>query len=338
MEKDDIIIRKGIVHILDSQLGCPVFSEKLLELSPDINDFFRQHIFKILSGDDIKKCYFSSENDNEGMYKLIKEFNEENLINASKEMAGILYNIMNKNIAIPSADFAAVTFQAKGVLYLALLKMNYKESFVHMTNSMEGANVNSIIKYTASLPASSSKLSEAVIINLTDYTVNIIEKKYEVNGKKCNYLSGLYLKCNASMSSKSKLDIVTHVVGQINKKYFAEKPVEQMEAKRIIREEMEENGIINIEKTSEKIYGKVPGIKEEFDAQMEKYNMQKAEVKPQNEKTTKKFEKQYLKTDTGIEINIPMDQYQDTSQVEFITNPDGTISMLIKNIGKIESR
>lgn len=338
MEKDDIIIRKGIVHILDSQLGYPVFSEKLLELTPDINGFFRQHIFKILSGDDIKKCYFSSENNAGGMYRLIKEFTEENFINASKEMAGILYNIMNKNIAIPSADFAAVTFQVKGVLYLALLKMNYKESFVHMTDSMEGANVNSIIKYTASLPASSSRLSEAVIINLVDYTVNIIEKKYEVNGKKCNYLSELYLKCNTSMSSKTKLDIVTRVVGQVNKKHFAEKPVKQMEAKRIIKEEMEESGTINVERISEKIYGKVPGIKEEFDSQMEKYNMQKEEVKPQNEKTTKKFEKQYLKTDTGIEINIPMEQCQDTGQVEFITNPDGTISVLIKNINRILTR
>ena len=79
-------------------------------------------------------------------------------------------------------------------------------------------------------------------------------------------------------------------------------------------------------------------IKEEFDAKMEKYHMQKTEVKPQSEKTTRKFEKQYLKTDTGIEINIPMEQYQDINQVEFITNPDGTISVLIKNINRISTR
>ena len=66
--------------------------------------------------------------------------------------------------------------------------------------------------------------------------------------------------------------------------------------------------------------------------------MEKAEVAPQNEATTKKFEKQYLKTDTGIEINIPMEQYQDANQVEFLTNPDGTISVLIKNINKISTR
>ena len=245
---------------------------------------------------------------------------------------------MNSNITIPSADFAAITFQCKSILYLALLKMNYKESFVHMTNSLEGSNVNSIIKYRAALPASSSKLSEAVIINLKDYSVNIIEKKYEVNGEKCNYLSELYLKCSASMSSKSKLDIVTRAVEQLNKKHFEGKPVKQMEAKRIIKEEIEENGTISVEKISEKIYGKVPEIKEEFDAKMEKYHMQKAEVKPQSEKTTRKFEKQYLKTDTGIEINIPMEQYQDINQVEFITNPDGTVSVLIKNINKISTR
>lgn len=336
MEQDEIIIRQGIVHILDGELGYPVFSEQPLELSPDINDFFRQHIYKIMSGDDMKKCFFDEEESD--MYKLVKEFNEENLVDASKSMAQLLYNIMNSNIDIPSADIAAVTFQINGIIHLALLKMNYKESFVHMTQSEEGANVNSIIRYRSALPAASSKLSEAVVINLEDYSVKIIEKRYEVNGEKCNYLSELYLKCKAAMSSKSKLDIVTRAVEQVNKKHFAEKPVMQMEAKRIIREEIEENGTLSVEKVSEKIYGTVPEIKEEFDAKMEKYHMEKAEVKPQSEKTTKKFEKQYLKTDTGIEINIPMEQYRDANQVEFITNPDGTISVLIKNINRISTR
>ena len=153
-----------------------------------------------------------------------------------------------------------------------------------------------------------------------------------------NYLSELYLKCHAKMSSKSKMDIVTKAVEQVNKKHYAQEPVKQLEAKSIIKKEIEDTGTLNVEKISEKIYGNAPEIKEEFDAKMEKYHMEKAEVTPQSEKTTKKFEKQYLKTDTGIEINIPMEQYQDANQVEFITNPDGTISVLIKNINQISTR
>ena len=43
-------------------------------------------------------------------------------------------------------------------------------------------------------------------------------------------------------------------------------------------------------------------------------------------------------TDTGIEIKIPMDLYQNSGCVEFITNADGTISVLIKNIEHLEAK
>ena len=389
MTQDEIIIRTGIVHILDGELGYLVFSEQPLELSPDTNDFFRGLIYKIMSGDEMKKCHFddmtteeevpfeentadaeggilsdSEENgenlqfaeedleelseggeesepafvSNVNVYELVKNFSEDNLVEDSKKLAQALYDIMNANIAIPSADFAVVTFQVHSQPYLALLKMNYKESFVHLTQAEEMGNVNQIIRYKSMLPSATTKLSEAIIIDLTDYSVKLVEKKYEVNGTKVNYLSEMYLHCHAAMSSKTKMDIVTRAVEQVNKKHYAEEPVKQLEAKRIIKEEIEETGSVNVEKISEKIYGKAPEIKEEFDKKMEKYHMEKAEVTPQSEKTTKKFEKQYLKTDTGIEINIPMEQYQDAEQVEFITNEDGTISVLIKNINKITTR
>ena len=57
-----------------------------------------------------------------------------------------------------------------------------------------------------------------------------------------------------------------------------------------------------------------------------------------NEQTIKKFQKQKLYTDTGIEITIPMEEYRNPDHVEFITNMDGTISVLIKNIGMLSSK
>ena len=134
MQQDEVIIRKGIVHILDGELGYPVYSEEELELTPDINDFFRAHIYKLLSGDELKKCHFSEEEPSE-VYELVQNFSEENLVEQSKQFAGLLYDIMNANIAIPSGDLAVVTFQVAGVIYLALLKMNYKQSYVHLTKS-----------------------------------------------------------------------------------------------------------------------------------------------------------------------------------------------------------
>ena len=71
---------------------------------------------------------------------------------------------------------------------------------------------------------------------------------------------------------------------------------------------------------------------------LEKYHLTETEVEPQNPATTRKYGKQNLITDTGIEIRIPMEQYQNKDKVDFITNPDGTISVLIKNVGSIISK
>ena len=38
---------------------------------------------------------------------------------------------------------------------------------------------------------------------------------------------------------------------------------------------------------------------------LEKYNMEKEVVRPKSEATIKKFQKQHLTTDTGIEISVP---------------------------------
>ncbi|MBO5197716.1 MAG: nucleoid-associated protein [Lachnospiraceae bacterium] len=343
MERDDIIIRNAVVHILDSYVGMPVLSDALLELSPDLNDFLRDHIYRIASGDDLKKCSFQTGES--AVYQMLADFNEENLLPVSRQIAEYLYSIMNSNIEIPAADLLIVTYQALGERYLALLKMNYKEFYVHYTlpanqDDPDGisGNCNDIIKQTAALPASSSKLSEAALINLSDYAVALIEKKYDVNGVKTNYFSQMFLQCQTSLSSKAKLDIVTKAVNQIHQKYYEDDFDKKMEAKSIIHSDIEEQGAIEIETIGERLFGTEPEIKEEFTEKLEKYNLVKEEVKPQNKQTTKKFEKQFLVTDTGIEINIPMEQYNNKQNLEFITNPDGTISVLIKNINRLTAK
>ena len=61
MGKEDISIKKVIVHILDSYISMPVLSDKELEHGSDLSDFLKAHIYRIISGDDIKKCYFGNE-------------------------------------------------------------------------------------------------------------------------------------------------------------------------------------------------------------------------------------------------------------------------------------
>lgn len=336
METLDIKIRESVIHILDSYLPVPVLSDSVLDHGSDINDFLRSHINKILAGDDAKDCVF--QKDQSDVYAILEQMHPDAFIEVSKELAIRLFEIMNANPEIPPADLMVVLFEVEGEKGLALLKMNYKTSYTHTTLQSETGNNNDIIIQKAILPSENQKLSEAVVINLEDYNMKLIEKKYEVNGEKMNYFSSLYLNCTTELSPKAKINVVAKAAQDVYNKFYENSFDKQMEAKSIINRQLEEEGGLEISTISEEIFKEQAELKEEFQEKIEKYNINDVKVVPKNEQTAKKYAKQHITTDTGIEIKIPMEQYNKTNSVEFITNEDGSISVLIKNIGKITSK
>lgn len=337
MQKEDIHLQQVIIHIMDSTMGMPVLSDQILDHGSDFGDFVRAHIFRLLESDDMKKCSFD---ENSQVEAVLEEYRQDQFVACSQKLGELLYGVMNKNIDIPPADLLVVEYQVEQQPFLALLKMNYKTYYTHMTDSDPWGNSNSVIKQKAILPGENQKLAEAALIDLTDKSLRLIEKKYDVNGVKTNYFSQLFLQCHGSLSPKTKLAIVTKAVDDVQKKFYheSEQFEVQMETKSIINQTLEEEGSFAVPVLMDKIFKEQEEMKEEVMKKVDKYHLAETEVAPQNPNTTKKFGKQNLITDTGIEIRIPMEQYQNKDKVDFITNPDGTISVLIKNIGSIISK
>ena len=335
MKSEDMILKAAIVHILDSSVGIPVLSDQSMEVGPDFSDFLKAHIEKITESDDVKHCTFAEGSE---VKELLQNCTPDNFVETSKQLAERLYDIMNANIDIPAADVAMTVFGCKGKDYLAFLKMNYKTSYTHQTRETDGGNSNEIILQRALLPGQGQRLSEAFVLDLSDGSLILAEKKYEVNGEKCFYFSELFLEC-APLAQKAKLDIVTRAVDQVAKKYYGDEDAQKkMEIKDIICNELEEQGEIKVSELREKVFPGSPEMLEELDEKLDRYNLSYETVAPKNDQTIKKFQKQKLYTDTGIEITIPMEEYRNPDHVEFITNMDGTISVLIKNIGMLSSK
>ena len=102
MNKEDIRIKKVIVHIMDSTIGMPVLSDTELEYGSEIAEFLKEHIAKISSGDDAKECrFYQGESE---IYQMLNAYSDEEFVAVSKDMAILLYEIMSSNIDIPPAD------------------------------------------------------------------------------------------------------------------------------------------------------------------------------------------------------------------------------------------
>ena len=87
---------------------------------------------------------------------------------------------------------------------------------IKIANIYENGEANDIVKQRV-MPTDSAKLTEAVIIDLTEYKVRLVEKKYEMlNGDKINYLSERFLQCYADLAPKKKFQILNKVINDIN--------------------------------------------------------------------------------------------------------------------------
>ena len=329
---DGIIIRKAILHILDNGNRGIILSNSLLNLRDEELDFIHNLIGKIHGNDNSKHGKFYPETSL--VYELLKEMNEdkeESFINTSQEIAKLLFSCINNALDIPSGDLMVLTYQFEGQRYLALLKLNYKSSYTQRINQSDTGVTTSLIQNTTLLPSSSTRPTEAAIINLSDLSIRLVEKKYTVEGAKVNYFSESFLGCNTELASKKKLNLLDRIIRSVTTKYY-DGITSQMDAKSALLKDYMEDKEIDIEGVGAKLFGRFPEMKSEYDEKIESYDMQNDYIKIENDTTVKKLEKMIIVTDLGIEISIPTEIYNRMADVEIKESESEGSQVIIKNI------
>jgi len=337
MDENSIRVTNAIIHILDTNMDIPILSNTLLGLNGEIRDFIKNHIYKTMTSDNCKNTILEGE-ENYCLNQLKMYVEDNDFVAVTQNLSTKLFQFMKQNVDIPSGDVVFATFNCEGESYFSMLKMNYKSCFIHYVENTEEGVKNTIIKNHTILPSESQTLDEVIIIKLDDFSVKLIEKKYLINDKKEYYLSQYFLECQPELSPKAKLDIVTKTAEQINKKHYNDDVEKKMRFKKTLYDNCEADGTVDVVKVIDEVFENNLDAKNEFKERIMKKGIDKREIQLQNRNSFKKLERQIIKTDTGIEINIPLEQYEDREKLEFINNPDGTISILIKNIGKIEGK
>ena len=77
---------------------------------------------------------------------------KNDFVNFTKLIATSFFNIMIRNVSIPNADLIIAEVSIDNILYLVMLKLNYKSSFIHHYSENNGLNNNTIIKQRTVLP------------------------------------------------------------------------------------------------------------------------------------------------------------------------------------------
>lgn len=328
---NNIQIKKYITHVLDKNIGIPVLSSKDQDLDLEITNFLEKKIFKILSDQDVKNAVFWDNSKIKLMCEKIMSADFQDFNSITAEIALLLFEIIEKDIEIPSGDLVCCLLLINDEMYLAFLKLNYKHSYSHFINK---DRIVHIIKNKATFPNETQKLEECALINLKSLNIRLLEKKYTKNKDYIEYFSKKFLQCKTEMSGKEKVKIFNKVNDEFGKRYFNNAIVEDLKIKEAIFDSIHNDNGVKIDEIAEKVFGENEEVKNNYINELKDKGIYNSPL-IESDSIKKSFKTQKIKTDSGIEITLPFDVFNDKEKIEFNNNIDGTISIVLKNISKI---
>lgn len=332
-----IEFEKKIVHILDCEHNTCI-------LSSACTDDDCEETLKILSSK-AEKVFHSSAKKlasfqmESGFLKLLEDYKQGLLSfeDLSSKLANHIFEKKMEYAQYRMCDLVIALVKKEDRKYLFLLDNACVSGMTHVV-SQENGNVKAdIIPYRTLISSQLTKNDSAVLIELSDYSIQCVENKVEIEGEKVNFYATIILQSQSNLSYKESVKSMSKLTKELQDKYDLDMVQTMPKMKSLLVDNVDQSKPIEIDEIADELFVDQPLIKEEFKAELKKQGVpQKIDV--EYVKPTKMDRVQKIKTDKGIEIIIPVD-YMDTKDVvEFITNPDGTISIELKNILHITSK
>lgn len=332
----DIYLKQAVLHIVDRESGDPIFSQQPLDLTKEfVREYLTKKIQKISSSQTktgilAREAIFSKE---------LEEL-QEHFLASSERLVKHWFAAYSQSEEAPSCDVFVVLYEEDTIMNLAFLKVNYNEGYTHLVDADEAGIKNELLLHRALLSSKTQKADEAFSVDLNTFQYELMEKKYPFSGEKRFYFSTDVIENEPAPSLEENVKVIKKVAEKIGAKFENQKHDVVADVKEAIYDMVEETGQIDAKEVAQKVF------KENITAQLafaeevvEKGFVNQAPlVKEAKAITEKKYGKQKLKLSNGIELIVPLEVYRNPELIEFINNPDGTISVTIKNVDEVVNR
>ena len=323
----DLYIKRIVIHQFTPNDTELILSDQLLTITPRIDEYFRKKLSKVFS-DEAKRGMFAEDN-------VFLSYLSDDLMESSVKIAQLWKEEFVISENQKTNDLVFIQFDKDGVEHFAFLRIALKENFTHISSDSE-----SPIKVTQNnLPSAAQTPDEALVINCSNHHYYLIEKRVKHNGSFANYFSENLLQVQPEKSVKKSIKMVEQTAQKIAESFQQDDFAFQSKMKAAIHKNLEEEQELSPEKLADQLFDSNLTARLTFVDELKESIPEPIQVADiDHSRQTKKLENQKLSLSNGIQLIVPNNVYDDAESVEFIQNPNGTYSILIKNIEDIQNK
>lgn len=332
-----MIINHAVLHILDFHSDICVFSQKEMDLkNAAVVSFIEKHIQRIFKDNKCQTGIFKSES---WFLDALTQYckSQVELIDFSNKIANILHDSISISDKRSSLDILVLDFDNDTESYFAILLIECKRAFTHQVINQGGVVENSIIEHYAILPNANQKIDSFAIIKKDSRAILLSDKRRYIEGQDVFVISERLLQCSTEISSGDALKAVNTIITKVAEQHGENAAVVLSKAKNYIMENSEISATLSPVELGKELFADSEELQDAFESMVEEAQIPSKVEVPKN-LAIKTGKNHRIRTDTGIEITFPAEYFENHEFIEFINNANGTISIQLKNIGKIINR
>lgn len=330
-----MMIQQAMLHILDFNANMCIVSQKSLDFTSDVvYEYIDKRINRILHDAGQQSGIFYATS---AMQMALQQVQEETLdfqifaANTAKQ----LYDVLSHCEMPESLDVLFIDFRDDNdVRNVAILLLEHKTAYTHQILDDDGAVYNQLIKHHAILPGLTQKVEGYAFIALNEFSIHFVDKKRSLDGEEIYILPERILQCTAAISGREAVKLVSKIAMKVAEDHGASTVEALSKAKNYLAENAETEDTFSPEALGVAAFASSPQLQEVFKEELAEAKLPE-HVEIQKDFAQRTGRQHKIKTDTGIEITFPSEYVENTEYIQFINNPDGTISIELKHIGKI---
>lgn len=332
-------VNHAILHILDFESAVNVMSQRELDLDTRaVRSFVTSHLRRARTSGDNKRGAFAEDSAFAGELKSFF-FGERDFIDLSQQIAEFISGELAKAEKIESTDVFVADFEDDDdVRWFAVMLMNSRMAFMHEVAREGGEVRNDIARHYAILPSPSQKVASFALVRASTMDVYFQDKKRKIAGEDTFLIPDGLLQCETGVSGKEAIDAVTRVVEQVAEEHGANTAVALAKAKAAVAEAVEEDEELPPWDIVDEAFEDEPVMRDAIKASLQEEHLPERVPVERAQVERAAVRNHKIRTDTGIEISFPAEMVDNPDYIEFVNEPNGLISISLRNIGSFENQ
>lgn len=325
-----MIIENAILHIFDFTSDTKLLSDTTIDLSDvAVYDYLTKQLKNCLNSTNAKHAKLNYNSSFANIYQ------DEHFVESSKDIASEIYRLLSMSNSRNPFDLLVVRYTESEVAFLALIFLKHKPAFTRIVEQSDLGFAIKMINHSSIFIGANQKIDNFAIVNLVSGGLSIQESTIDINAEETALFAKNLFNCDkVNEPTKEVLKKVNQVVEEVAKAYDENPTIALTRTKNYLNEKLEVDSEIKALEISNEVFPDSTKMQEKFETLIKDYAIPE-EIKVDKKIVSKVIKNQKIKTDTGIEITFPSEYSENHDFIEFINNPDGTISIQIKNIAKI---